>query len=118
MWLDRCNTYLVSLSLSLPLASALTATATREAKPGTRSERGYQPGGMPGVVVAWELIPWEGGGIGGGTAAVLPGLKLGIHDCFFIPMWTMYMSGCYHLISCLAVASAIYSLLSTSERAR
>ena len=30
----------------------------------------------PGLLIAWELNPL-GGGIGGGTAAVLPGLKFG-----------------------------------------
>ena len=28
--------------------------------------RGHQSGGMPGIVIAWELIPWRGGGWGGG----------------------------------------------------
>ena len=40
-----------------------------------------------------------GGGIGGDTAAVLPGLKLGIPVLFFVLLLTMYMSGSYHLIS-------------------
>ena len=35
-----------------------------------------QSGSMPGIVIAWELIPC-GEGCGGGTAAVLPSLKLG-----------------------------------------
>ena len=39
-----------------------------------------------------------GGGIGGDTAAVLPGLKLGTLFFFLALMWTTHMSGSYHLI--------------------
>ena len=39
--------------------------------------RGCQSGGMPGIVIAWELILF-GGVIGGDIAAILPGLKAGI----------------------------------------
>ena len=51
---------------------------------------------MPGIVIA----PGGGGGGGGGDiAAVLPGLELGNPFVFLVPMWTMYMSGSYHVIS-------------------
>ena len=39
------------------------------------------------------------GGIGGDTAAVLPGLKLGTPFFFSVLMWTIHMSGSYRLIS-------------------
>ena len=56
---------------------------------------------MPGLVIAWELIPFDGGGGGaeGATAAVPLGLKLGIPFFFFVLMWTIHMSGSYHLSS-------------------
>ena len=38
--------------------------------------RGYHPGGMPGIINCRKLIS-GGEGIGGDTAAFLPGLKLG-----------------------------------------
>ena len=52
---------------------------------------------MPGIVIAWELIPL--GWIGGDTAAVLPGLKLGTPFFLLVLMWTKHMSWSYHLIS-------------------
>ena len=35
----------------------------------------------------------------GDTAAILPGLKLGIPFFFLVLMWTIHMSGSYHLVS-------------------
>ena len=99
VWLDRCNTSLF-LSLSLTLL------------------RGYRSGGMPGIVTAWELVPsWGGGGggVGGDTAAVLPGLKLGIASFFLVQLWTIHMFGSYHLIS-QAGWNRCNPLYSTSRR--
>ena len=59
--------------------------------------RGYQSGGMPGNVIAWELIPF-GGGIGGNTAAILLGLKL--YKSFpFLHRYMTLIAGSHHLIS-------------------
>ena len=53
--------------------------------------------------------PPLGGGFGGETAAVLPGLKLGIPFFFLVLMWTIHMSESYHLISKLAGMDVVYS---------
>ena len=52
--------------------------------------RGYQFGGMPRFGNCLGTDPL-GGGIGGDTAAVLPGLKLG--SPFILTMWTMLICG-------------------------
>ena len=62
--------------------------------------RGYQSGGMPGVISCPGSHPL-GEGSGGDIAAVLPGLKLGSPSyCFYHLhlLWTMLMCGNHHVV--------------------
>ena len=63
--------------------------------------RGYQSSGVPGIVIAWELIPWRGGGGGWGRHCSSSAWSGPWHSSFssLTPIWTMFMSGSYRLIS-------------------